>query len=607
MAARIVIQHITGSKTNQLEQFPLDGISEFTIGRDPSATLSFDAQRDDAVSRRHAIISIQQGESPSFRIADLGSRNGTLINGERIAAEVELLPGDVIELGKGGPKFSFDVQPRPANMLGRTRQIATGSTTSATRVLDTADIEAAAMMAASQATANNKPSVGRETVERMLVAQSKQTNKSWMYVLAGVLTLVVAGGGSLYQYNKTRTEQAEAAAKAAATEALAKQKAEADQALASAKAEEATKLASTEAAVRKDMGVSPEEIVRKYGNATVVIDVQWRLYDKPSGKPLFQMVKTIGNRRLPCFVELKNGAVIRWLTTDDQNQSNEWIGEAGRGSGFVIDAQGFIMTNKHVAAGWLIPYGQITPAGEGAVFKIGSLAKPTIVDFAKDLALAKARNDLNGWLPGDPQSGNSGGAVFRVDAPIPVDNRFHDFEGRSDLLDVRFPGSLVSVAAHFVRANPLADVAEIKIDSQQALTTVELAQDDDVRVGESVTVLGYPTFSTQAIAMIQSAEAGHVQSKHEVVPEPTVTAGLVSQKSFGVQNQGQGVTTVGQMGDAYQLTVPTSAGNSGGPVFDAAGKVVGLFTFGNPNRETTTYAVPIKFGRSLFQVQRPGN
>jgi S1-C subfamily serine protease len=60
------------------------------------------------------------------------------------------------------------------------------------------------------------------------------------------------------------------------------------------------------------------------------------------------------------------------------------------------------------------------------------------------------------------------------------------------------------------------------------------------------------------------------------------------------------------MGDVYQLTVPSSAGNSGGPVFDAAGNVVGLFTYGT-RRETTTYAVPIKYGRGLFQVQRTGN
>ncbi len=617
--SRILIQHLGGSKINKIEQFPLEGLTEITIGRDPAATISFDAQRDDAVSRRHAVITVVPGEPLRFRIADLDSRNGTLLNGERIAAEVELLPDDIIELGRGGPKFSFDVQPRPGNIMGRTRQIVTGvgGATTPTRTIDVADIEAAAM-AAAQAAPPPKAGVGRETVERMLVAESQRTHKSWMYVLAGVLALVAIGGGTLYQYNKGKTEQARAEAAAALAQQkaeqerkLAEQKAEEEQKLAAQAAEQEKKVALTEASVRHDMGVNPEEIVSKFGNATVVVDVQWRLYDKISGKPLYQMFRTFssGNDkvRLPCFVMLANGKVERWLTTEDQNQSNHWIGAAGHGSGFVIDAQGFIMTNKHVAAGWLVPYGQIDPAGPAAVYRIGALAAPKFVDFSKDPELASVRKELNEWQPGDPQSDNSGGVVFRADAPIPVDNQFHDFEGRNDVLDARFPGSLVSISAHFLRANPQADAAEMKIDTQQALTTVELAQDDEVKVGESVTVLGYPAFSTQTMALIQSAEAGHVQSKSEEVPEPTVTAGLVSMKSQGVQNQGSGVTTVGMMGDAYQLTVPTSAGNSGGPVFNSQGKVIGLFTYGDPRRETTTYAVPIKFGRSLFQVQRGGN
>ncbi|MGE5599920.1 MAG: FHA domain-containing protein, partial [Pseudomonadota bacterium] len=60
--ARAVFRHLNGSKANQVEQFALDVITELTFGRDPAASVSFDADKDDLVSRRHATISIEGGD-----------------------------------------------------------------------------------------------------------------------------------------------------------------------------------------------------------------------------------------------------------------------------------------------------------------------------------------------------------------------------------------------------------------------------------------------------------------------------------------------------------------------------------------------------------------
>lgn len=71
-----------------------------TLGRASENALPL---ADDQVSRRHAIIQ-PQGES-EFWLVDLGSSNGTSLNGRRVAQPVALRKGDVIELGSTRLEF----------------------------------------------------------------------------------------------------------------------------------------------------------------------------------------------------------------------------------------------------------------------------------------------------------------------------------------------------------------------------------------------------------------------------------------------------------------------------------------------------------------------
>ena len=66
---------------------------EFLVGRAPECKLR---PNSDMVSRRHCMISIAEGRAT---IRDLGSRNGTLVNGQKIAGEHELRTGDKIKVG----------------------------------------------------------------------------------------------------------------------------------------------------------------------------------------------------------------------------------------------------------------------------------------------------------------------------------------------------------------------------------------------------------------------------------------------------------------------------------------------------------------------------
>ena len=66
---------------------------ENVIGRDPDAALWIDHA---SVSRRHARIVISHGK---VKLEDLGSKNGTLLNGKRIARSRPLSDGDEIQIG----------------------------------------------------------------------------------------------------------------------------------------------------------------------------------------------------------------------------------------------------------------------------------------------------------------------------------------------------------------------------------------------------------------------------------------------------------------------------------------------------------------------------
>lgn len=68
-------------------------IGETTIGRSPQCTITIE---DPLVSRKHALIKVTEEEA-IFR--DLGSRNGSFINGEPITHEVVLKDGDRIRIG----------------------------------------------------------------------------------------------------------------------------------------------------------------------------------------------------------------------------------------------------------------------------------------------------------------------------------------------------------------------------------------------------------------------------------------------------------------------------------------------------------------------------
>lgn len=72
------------------------------IGRDPDSTIVVRGDAAKVVSTRHVEV---RSEGGAWLVTDLGSRNGTYLNGQRVAASSPLKPGDVIRLGESGPAY----------------------------------------------------------------------------------------------------------------------------------------------------------------------------------------------------------------------------------------------------------------------------------------------------------------------------------------------------------------------------------------------------------------------------------------------------------------------------------------------------------------------
>lgn len=90
-----------GARSGARERFDKSVVA---IGRHPINDLRFDAERDLDVSSRHAEL---RSVGERHLLVDLGSTNGTFVNGQRVEGERALFDGDVITFGTNGPQVEF--------------------------------------------------------------------------------------------------------------------------------------------------------------------------------------------------------------------------------------------------------------------------------------------------------------------------------------------------------------------------------------------------------------------------------------------------------------------------------------------------------------------
>jgi S1-C subfamily serine protease len=181
------------------------------------------------------------------------------------------------------------------------------------------------------------------------------------------------------------------------------------------------------------------------------------------------------------------------------------------------------------------------------------------------------------------QPGTATGSGFVVDRDGTILTNAHVVEGASDVT-VRFEERGEPVDADVKGRDPSTDVAVLKVDPDdvKGLRPLPLGDSKAVRVGDPVVAIGNPFGFTR-----------------------TVTTGIVSalQRQITAPN-GFPIRNV------IQTDASVNPGNSGGPLLDADGRVIGInsqiATGGGRGSVGIAFAVPIDTAKSLLPKLKRG-
>ena len=188
-----------------------------------------------------------------------------------------------------------------------------------------------------------------------------------------------------------------------------------------------------------------------------------------------------------------------------------------------------------------------SPSGPGSidVAEIYRRNSPGVVQINSTSSGASGTDAFGNEVPGQEQQALGSGFVLDKDGHI-VTN-FHVVDGAT-AIEVSFSNQ-DTVSARVVGTDPSTDLALLEVDADAtALTPLALADSDAVEVGDPVVAIGNP------FGLERTATAGIVSALQREVRAPN---------NYTIDH-------------VIQTDAPINSGNSGGPLIDADGRVIGV-------------------------------
>jgi S1-C subfamily serine protease len=357
---------LSGARAGQVDTFRKAYIG---VGRHPLSDVRFDVELDLDVSARHASV-IRHGEA--FVLRDLGSTNGTFVNGQRIAGDVTLKDGDLIAFGQNGPALEFHVLPEEADAA---------ATAAAADVARKTAERMSAARTPYPAVAARRPS----TAVRIAAEVARQTHhlRRTTKLLIAVLVAALAAFGWVHW--QSAADARELARLEARADSLAQQ---AEGLLARLE----TELASVRDALRQsqaEVGRLRDQL--RVAGASADPDAVSRLRAELDAAEARQR-------------GLAGAAAVDYHAISRQNQDAVALlivaysdSEGFSGTAFAVDSQGTLVTSKHVLVG---EQGRRTPQRIAVKFSGSRQWFPgRLVGVAESTDVGVLRVDIRGGTP----------------------------------------------------------------------------------------------------------------------------------------------------------------------------------------------------------------
>jgi len=154
----------------------------------------------------------------------------------------------------------------------------------------------------------------------------------------------------------------------------------------------------------------------------------------------------------------------------------------------------------------------------------------------------------------------------------------HVVEGAQSVTIVASDGSTYD-AVSLVGTDPLNDLAYLKIKDVNNLTPAALGDSSTARVGQNVIAIG------NALGQYQN----------------TVSKGIISGKGRAVSASDSSGNSRESLTDMLQTDTAINSGNSGGPLINYSGQVIGINTAVASNAEGIGFSIPINAAKGTIQ------